>query len=87
MLKPRELYRTQGFPDSYIIDRGHDGRRFSPSEQVHMCGNSFSPGAMAAIARATDPWKARQRQAIAAWPTLPGRHSCPMRGRRVLGEA
>lgn len=66
MLKPRELYRAQGFPDSYIIDRGHDGREFNLSEQVHMCGNSVSPGTMAAIARANDPWRARQRQAVAA---------------------
>ncbi|WP_160286514.1 DNA cytosine methyltransferase [Pseudomonas knackmussii] len=66
MLKPRELYRAQGFPDSYVIDRGHDGRRFTLSEQVHMCGNSVSPGTMAAIARANDPWKARQERRIAA---------------------
>ncbi|HIE1750462.1 TPA: DNA cytosine methyltransferase [Pseudomonas aeruginosa] len=68
MLKPRELYRAQGFPDSYIIDRGHDGREFNLSEQVHMCGNSVSPGTMAAIARANDPWKRRPRpqQAVAA---------------------
>ena len=66
MLKPRELYRAQGFPDSYIIDRGHDGREFNLSEQVHMCGNSVSPGTMAAIARANDPWKLRRRQQAAA---------------------
>ncbi|MDF3842700.1 DNA cytosine methyltransferase [Pseudomonas citronellolis] len=66
MLKPRELYRAQGFPDSYIIDRGHDGREFNLSEQVHMCGNSVSPGTMAAIARANDPWKARQQRSLAA---------------------
>lgn len=62
MLKPRELYRAQGFPDSYIIDKGHDGRRFSQSEQVHMCGNSVSPGTMAAFARANDPWRRRMEQ-------------------------
>jgi DNA (cytosine-5)-methyltransferase 1 len=68
MLKPRELYRAQGFPDSYIIDRGHDGREFNLSEQVHMCGNSVSPGTMAAIARANDPWKRRPlpQRAVAA---------------------
>lgn len=66
MLKPRELYRAQGFPDSYIIDRGHDGRRFTLSEQVHMCGNSVSPGTMAAIARANDPWRLRPLHARAA---------------------
>lgn len=64
MLQPHELYLAQGFPPNYIIDRGHDGRRFTKSEQVHMCGNSVSPPPMAAIARANDPW--RERQAIAA---------------------
>lgn len=52
MLKPRELYRAQGFPDSYIIDRGHDGQRFTLTAQTRMCGNSVSPLPMAAIARA-----------------------------------
>lgn len=50
MLQPHELYLAQGFPPNYIIDRGHDGRRFTKSEQVHMCGNSVSPPPMAAIA-------------------------------------
>ncbi|MFU4497538.1 DNA cytosine methyltransferase [Pseudomonas aeruginosa] len=66
MLQPPELYRAQGFPADYIIDRGADGKPFSKTEQVHMCGNSVSPPPMAAIARANDPWKARQRQAVAA---------------------
>lgn len=43
MLEPRELFRAQDFPDSYIIDRGHDGRRFSKSAQVRMVGNSVNP--------------------------------------------
>lgn len=70
MLKPRELYRAQGFPDSYIIEQGHNGQRFTLSQQVHMCGNSVSPNTMAAYARANDPWKRRLRprpqQAVAA---------------------
>ncbi|HCF3970678.1 TPA: DNA cytosine methyltransferase [Pseudomonas aeruginosa] len=66
MLKPRELYRAQGFPDSYIIERGHNGQRFTLSQQVHMCGNSVSPNTMAAYARANDPWKLRRRQQVAA---------------------
>jgi DNA (cytosine-5)-methyltransferase 1 len=66
MLKPRELYRAQGFPDGYIIELGHDGQRFTKTKQVHMCGNSVSPGTMAAIARRNDPWKARQQARIAA---------------------
>lgn len=49
MLQPRELYRAQGFPNNYIIDRGHDGRLFSKSAQVRMCGNSVPPPLGAAI--------------------------------------
>lgn len=43
MLQPRELYRAQGFPDSYLIDRGADGRVLSKAAQVRMCGNSVCP--------------------------------------------
>ena len=58
MLQPRELYRAQGFPDDYQTDRGADGKAFTKSQQVHMCGNSVSPPHMAAIAKANDPWRA-----------------------------
>ncbi|TKA90365.1 DNA cytosine methyltransferase [Halopseudomonas bauzanensis] len=57
MLQPHELYAAQGFPPNYIITHGHDGRRFTKSEQVHMCGNSVSPPPMAAIAAANNPWR------------------------------
>ncbi|MCE2908020.1 MAG: DNA cytosine methyltransferase [Burkholderiaceae bacterium] len=43
MLQPRELYRAQGFPDTYIIDRGADGRQLPKDAQVRMCGNSVCP--------------------------------------------
>ncbi len=43
MLTPRELYNANGFPSTYIIDRGHDGRVFSKSTQVRMCGNAVPP--------------------------------------------
>ncbi len=66
MLKPAELYRAQGFPADYIIDKGADGKPFTKTQQVHMCGNSVSPPAMAALARANDPWRAEQSQAYAA---------------------
>lgn len=56
MLQPNELYRAQGFPADYVIDRGADGKPFTKTEQVHMCGNSVSPPPMAALARANDPW-------------------------------
>lgn len=47
MLMPRELYRAQSFPDSYIIDRivdknGHI-KPLNKTAQVRMCGNSVPP--------------------------------------------
>lgn len=52
MLTPRELFRAQGFPDSYIIDRTADGKPLSKVAQVRMCGNSVSPVMSAALANA-----------------------------------
>ncbi len=66
MLKPTELYKAQGFPADYIITHGADGKAFTKTQQVHMCGNSVSPPPMAALARANDPWRTEQRQARAA---------------------
>lgn len=66
MLQPAELYKAQGFPADYIISHGADGRPFTKTQQVHMCGNSVSPPPMAALARANDPWRAAERQAEAA---------------------
>lgn len=57
MLQPHELYAAQGFPSNYIIDRGHDGRVFTKSQQVHMCGNSVSPLPMCALAMANNPYR------------------------------
>lgn len=66
MLQPHELYRAQGFPASYIIDKGADGKPFTKTEQVHMCGNSVSPPPMAALARANDPWRVGAEKSKAA---------------------
>ncbi|QNM96415.1 DNA cytosine methyltransferase [Chitinimonas koreensis] len=55
MLQPPELYRGQGFPRDYRIDVGHDGRRFTKSAQVRMCGNSVSPYPAMALIRANVP--------------------------------
>lgn len=61
MLQPRELFRAQGFPDSYVIDplvekvtrRGKRSRaRLSKTSQVRMCGNSVSPFMSRAIVAA-----------------------------------
>ena len=43
MLQPHELFRAQGFPDHYQIETGHDGRRFTKTQQVRACGNSVCP--------------------------------------------
>jgi len=66
MLQPAELYKAQGFPADYIISHGADGKPFTKTQQVHMCGNSVSPPPMAALARANDPWRVTERQAVAA---------------------
>lgn len=52
MLRPPELYRAQGFPLDYIIDRTADGRAINGTRAVRMVGNSVSPPPLAAIARA-----------------------------------
>ena len=49
MLTPRELYRAQGFPASYAIDKGADGRPLTKTAQVRMCGNSVCPPLARAI--------------------------------------
>jgi len=58
--------QAQGFPAAYIISHGADGKPFTKTQQVHMCGNSVSPTPMAALARANDPWRVAERQAVAA---------------------
>jgi DNA (cytosine-5)-methyltransferase 1 len=55
MLAPRELYRAQGFPDDYIIDRVVEDGKIVPltiTDQVKFCGNSVSPYNAAALYRA-----------------------------------
>ena len=55
MLVPRELFRAQGFPDSYEIDMG-----LSKTAQVRMAGNSVCPPIAAALIRANIyEWMAR----------------------------
>lgn len=63
MLDPRELFRAQDFPDSYIIDRGHDGRRFSKATQVRLVGNSVDPLMAVGFLRLNAPAMAARRAA------------------------
>ena len=52
MLTPRELYRAQGFADSYRIELEIKGKRLSQAAQVRMAGNSVCPPLAAALVRA-----------------------------------
>jgi DNA (cytosine-5)-methyltransferase 1 len=64
MLSPRELFRAQGFPDSYIIDLEINGRPLPKSSQVRMCGNSVCPPIAAALVRANVPDLACNKEEI-----------------------
>lgn len=64
MLTPRELYRAQGFPESYRIETGADGRHTTKTAQVRMCGNSVCPPLARAIVAAN--YSDRQALEIAA---------------------
>ena len=55
MLTPRELFRAQGFPEDYIIDRDADGRHYPKSAQVARCGNAVPPPFAEALVRANLP--------------------------------
>ena len=63
MLQPRELFNGQDFPADYIIGHGHDGRVFSKSAQVRMCGNSVDPVMARAFLVANAPWLAVRKVA------------------------
>ena len=55
MLTPRELFRAQGFPEGYIIDRDADDRHYPKSAQVARCGNAVPPPFAEALVRANLP--------------------------------
>jgi DNA (cytosine-5)-methyltransferase 1 len=55
MLTPRELFRAQGFPEDYIIDRDADGKCYPKSAQVARCGNAVPPPFAEALVRANLP--------------------------------
>lgn len=63
MLTPRERFRAQGFPDSYIIDRRPDGSPITATVQGSCCGNSVCPPLAEALVRANCGHLARVREA------------------------
>lgn len=75
MLKPRELFRAQGFREAYVIDRAWlvnpktgeiREEKLTTADQIRMCGNSVSPPVARAITAANVPelavWKIRDKQ-------------------------
>lgn len=59
MLKLHELFRAQGFPQGYIIDRTANGTPLKTTAAVRMVGNSVSPPPLRALAEANlDPAEA-----------------------------
>ena len=63
MLQPAELYKAHGFPDDYQIEHGHDGRKFTKTVQVRLCGNSVPTTMMAALVGANYPHDQAQKAA------------------------
>lgn len=60
MLTPRELYRANGFPDDYKIERDYTGKTYGKSKQVARCGNAVPPPFATALVRANLPeWCSR----------------------------
>ena len=55
MLTPRELYRANGFPDDYKIERDYLGNVYGKSKQVARCGNAVPPPFATALVRANLP--------------------------------
>lgn len=64
MLTPRELFRAQGFPDEYVIDRAWlidpltgdiTEQPLTKEQQIRMCGNSVCPPVPEALVRANLP--------------------------------
>jgi DNA (cytosine-5)-methyltransferase 1 len=64
MLIPRELFRAQGFPDSYIINPMVDGKPLGITEQIDKCGNSVCPPMARAIVAANFAQQAERRVAL-----------------------
>jgi DNA (cytosine-5)-methyltransferase 1 len=58
MLTPRELFRAQGFPDSYVIDPVVDGKPLTKTAQIEKVGNSVCPQLSCAMVAANCGGKA-----------------------------
>lgn len=63
MLTPRERFRAQGFPESYVIDRRVDGTPITQTVQGSCCGNSVCPPIAEALVAANCGHLAATREA------------------------
>ena len=77
MLTARELFRAQGFPEDYVIDRAwvvdpKTGNiqeiKLSKEQQIRMCGNSVCPPLAEALVRENSPemciWRKSERRPL-----------------------
>lgn len=55
MLAPHELFKAQGFPEDYIIDKDFEGNVYPKTAQVARCGNAVPPPFAEALVRANLP--------------------------------
>ena len=65
MLQPHELYRAQGFPEWYIIDRDYRGVKYAKDKQVARCGNAVPPPFAEALVKANLPEMCRAFERVA----------------------
>lgn len=55
MLQPHELFKAQGFPEDYVIDRDYTGKSYPKTAQVARVGNSVPPPFAKALVEANLP--------------------------------
>lgn len=55
MLVPRELFDATAFPETYVIDIDHNGKRIPIAKQVARVGNAVSPVEACALVMANQP--------------------------------
>jgi len=55
MLQPHELAKAQGVPDTYVLDKGKNGKKISKAKQVARIGNMVVPNCAEALVRANLP--------------------------------
>lgn len=65
MLQPHELYKAQGFPEGYIIDRDYRGQRYAKDKQVARCGNAVPPPFARALVEANLPELCNRQREVA----------------------